>query len=412
MKKNCYHIAFALLSLLAAMVFAVPSSNARTFRILHEFSGAADGATPYAGLTIDSAGNLYGTTEFGGNVDCKCGTLFKITPAGKFWVLHRFHGADDAKNPNSPPILDSLGNIYGTTFEGGTSREGAVYKISAGTETVLLSFGANMGSAGFVPVGVTLDPEGNLYGTTVLGGDPSCQFGSSGCGVIFKLNPSGEETVLHEFTNTPDGGEPFNGVIRDSEGNLYGTTRIGGNTTTCQSFGTGCGVVYKLDVNGNFQVLKAFNGADGKFPSGRLVMGKHGNLYGTTLNGGSAGFGVVFQLVENSDGSWKYKVLHEFDKNPAAGPTGTLLLDQFGTLWGTTGGVVDGASVISTPTVFKMLHHTNGTWEFKVVHQFIGEPALIPTGDLAVDTAGRIYGSTASCSAAAGCQGTVFRIVP
>ena len=391
------------------MVILVLPAAASTFQILHKFSGP-DGASPYAGVTLDSAGNLYGTTEFGGNINCGCGTLFKIGPAGKFSVLYKFHGPNDAKLPNSVPVLDSAGNIYGTTQSGGTAGEGALYKFSAGTETVLFSFGVNLFSVPFSPLGVTLDSAGNFYGTTLLGGDPSCPIGSSGCGVIFKIDLTGQETILYKFTNGPDGGEPYNGVIRDAAGNLYGTTHFGGNLGCFQAIG--CGTVYELDANGNFQVLKTFNGNDGALPTGRLVMDQQGNLYGTAMKGGAGGVGVVFQLVPNPDGTWTYNLLHEFAQRPAAGPSGTLVFDPSGTLWGTTGGVVGGWSVPGTPTVFKMAHRADGTWGFKVVHKFIGAPSLIPTGDLAVDKTGHIYGSAATCGATAGCVGTVFKITP
>jgi uncharacterized repeat protein (TIGR03803 family) len=204
--------------------------------------------------------------------------------------------------------------------------------------------------------------------------------------VIFKIDQAGQYTVLYRFMGGPDGGSPFAGVIRDAGGNLYGTTQYGGNIS-CH-FGMGCGTVYKFDANGTFEVLKSFNGYDGKLSTGRLVMDKVGNLYGTATSGGSSancpgGCGVVFKLKPNPDGTWSYSVLHTFNNRPAATPAGTLVYDKYGTLWGTSGGGVGG-------TVFKMSTRPGGTWGFRVVHQFIGAPSLKPTGDLAIDQAGHV----------------------
>jgi uncharacterized repeat protein (TIGR03803 family) len=257
-------------------------------------------------------------------------------------------------------------------------------------------------------MGVTLDSAGNLYGTAKFGGNfPRICF--SGCGVIFKVDPSGQYNVLYRFTGAADGREPAASPILDCAGNLYGTASLGGNLT-CDPNLRGCGTVYRFDPNGTLDVLKTFNGNDGSYPTGRLVMDKAGNLYGTTTAAGpstncSGGCGVIFKLTPNPDGTWTYNVLHTFDNRPAATPAGTLVFDKYGTLWGTSGGGVGG-------TVFKMAQRSDGTWGFRVVHKFTGAPSLHPSGDLAIDQAGHVYGTTQQCGTTTTCEGVVFKITP
>ncbi len=330
------------------------------YRVLYTFTGGADGANPwdFNGLIRDEEGNLYGTTRGGGDVSGSCGgcgVVFKLDPWGKETVLYSFTGGADGANPYAGLILDEEGNLYGTTVNGGTGTCslfgietgcGVVFKLDpSGTETVLYNFtGGTDGSAPYA--GLVRDREGNLYGTADSGGDTSGFCGGllpPGCGVVFKLTRDGKFTVLYTFTGT-DGAIP-NGVIRDEEGNLYGTTLYGGDITSSSCFGDGCGVVFKLDRTTRKEtVLYSFTGGtDGGLPND-VIRDEEGKLYGTTflggdVNGGTSsvcgtfGCGTVFKL--NRDG--KETVLYSFmggadGSDPQAG----VIRDRKGNLYGTT----------------------------------------------------------------------------
>jgi uncharacterized repeat protein (TIGR03803 family) len=274
-----------------------PAGN---YTALYTFTGGADGANP-TGVIIDPAGNLYGATSKGGTAGA--GVVFKLNTAGQETVLYTFTGGADGANPTGV-IIDPAGNLYGTTSKGGTARAGVVFKLNtAGQEMVLYTFTG--GADGGDPNGVVLDSEGNLYGSTGSGGNVAELYicpSTPGCGVVFKLNTAGQETVLYTFMGAADGGDP-NGVILDSEGNLYGTTYWGGNYSDYYCSYAGCGVVFELNAAGHYTVLYSFTGQDGVGPSAGLVLDSNGNLYGTTHWGGPSntdglfGGGVVFKLV-------------------------------------------------------------------------------------------------------------------
>ena len=252
--------------------------------LLHTFTGGADGGHPYAGLILDSAGNLYGTTYSGGAANE--GVVFKLDPAGNETVLHTFTGDADGGHPYAAPMLDSAGNLFGTTAEGGGGGGGVIYKLDpAGNETVLYVFQG--GDDGYYPVaGVTADSEGNLYGTTNTGG-------TTVWGVVYKLDKTHRLTVLHSFMGAADGGQPYAAPILDPAGNLYGTDSAGGIAGGY----LGAGVVYELDPAGQFTVLHTFTGgADGGIPYAGLLRDSAGDLYGATLVGGDRGNGAVFKL--------------------------------------------------------------------------------------------------------------------
>jgi uncharacterized repeat protein (TIGR03803 family) len=271
-----------------------------TETVLHSFTGGADGGLP-AGLTMDAAGNLYGTTAQGG-VDggCNmngCGVVYEMSPGGTETVLYTFSGGSDGGNPQSALIFDRKGNLYGTTAGGGANRDGTVFKLNAsGKEKVLYSFAG--GSDGNLPIsGLVADKSGNLFGTTNLGGsNTDCAgFGNSGCGTIYEIAADGSETVLYVFTGGGDGGNPVGGLLLDKAGNLYGTTEVGGLSGGCG--GLGCGTVFKFTPNGALSTLYTFTGgSDGGQPVADLVRDSAGNLYGTTLFWGE-GYGVVFALA-------------------------------------------------------------------------------------------------------------------
>ncbi len=305
-------------------VFKVTPNGAET--VLHTFTGAPDGATPAADLILDKEGNLYGTTQYGG-ASC-CGTVFQLTPAGKETILHSFTSAADGGVPSARLLLDGEGNLYGTTQYGGASY-GTVFEIApGGILQVLYTFtgGADGGSplAGLVPW------NGNLYGTTVGGG-------AFRLGTVFELTKKGEETVLHSFSGGSDGVSPFAGVISDKEGNLYGTT-LGGGGTGCS--GGGCGTVFEVTQSGTETVLFSFT--DGG-PVAGLVRDAQGNLYGTTERGGSSFIGTVFKLSP----SGVETVLHTFTGGSDGQYPVSELVRVGKAFYGTTfyGGSTDGGTV-------------------------------------------------------------------
>jgi len=263
-------------------VFKVDKTGKET--VLYSFSGGADGANPWAGLVWGPTGHLYGTTEAGGTSGV--GTVFKISKTGKKTLLYNFAGSGgDGAYPFSCLVWDATGNLYGTTYKGGASGNGTVFRLAkTGKLTVLYSFkGAADGENPYA--GVVLDPAGNMYGTT---------FGAFGIdyGTVFKLNTAHKEKVLHAFTGGADGGYSyFGGLVRDAAGNLYGTTSFGG---AHQYFGT----IFKVNKAGKQTVLYSFTGgADGGQPNASVIRDSAGNLYGTSIAGGTSGGGTVFKLT-------------------------------------------------------------------------------------------------------------------
>jgi uncharacterized repeat protein (TIGR03803 family) len=418
---------------------------APSFVVLHSFAGhPTDGAGPYAGLIRDAAGNLYGTTGYGGAHGS--GTVFKLSPGGAEKVLYSFAGFDtDGAGPNSL-IRDTAGNFYGTTAIGGnanvavcdpTTGCGTIFKLSpSGTETLLYTFSDN--GNGVYPNGLIQDATGNLYGTANRGG--FSDFNSfvcwhpdqvEGCGTVFKLGPAGTFTVLHTFIPPPDGNDganPSAGLTRDAAGNLYGTTASGGaNSTSACSGLNGCGVVFKLSPNGTETVLHSFTGGrDGAVPSASLMRDAAGNLYGTTGYGGAEssacnyfgvpGCGVVFELIRCSSApsGYEFKVLYRFTGGADGGsPQAGLVQDAAGNLYGTTfeGGAKSSAcSYFGTTTTCGVVFKVSPTGTETVLHTFTGADGGNPFASLIQDAAGNLYG-TAFEGGASG-NGVVFRVAP
>ncbi len=264
-------------------VYKISPSGTET--ILYSFNLAPDAQGPYGDLIMDSAGNLYGTTD-GGGVHSDSGTIFKISTSGTETVFYSFGaGANDGVQPEAGLIMDGAGNLYGTTMSGGANGRGTVFKIASGTETVLYSFGASATDGTQAESDLIMDSAGNLYGTTPGGG-------ANGHGTVFKIGASGTETILYSFgANATDGQAPFGGLIMDSAGNLYGTTEGGGAHSNS-------GTVFKISASGTETVLYSFgaNAADGQYPTASLIMDSAGNLYGTTTAGGANGWGTVFLI--------------------------------------------------------------------------------------------------------------------
>jgi len=321
-----------------------PAGN---FTVLHSFTGGADGGYPQAGLTMDSAGNIYGTTDSGGQGQCAnggCGVVFKLDTGGNFTVLHSFTGGADGAGPASSGVIQGpAGYLFGTTSGGGAYNHGVVFKLGPdGTLSVLHNFTG--GADGSEPwAGVVGDGAGNLYGTTARGGGAGC---TGGCGVVFKLDPSGNLTVLHTFYDNANGALPYAGVIRDSAGNLYGTAARAGSSGC---FGYGCGVVYKVDPAGALTILHTFTASiDGGNSYDGVIRDAAGNLYGTTSYGGRAGCfgkgcGVVFKL----DPAGTYTVLYEFTGGADGGTPYAGLTSYRNSIYGTaSGGGISGMGVV------------------------------------------------------------------
>jgi uncharacterized repeat protein (TIGR03803 family) len=368
------------------VVFKVDTSGHET--VLYTFTGGNDGAYPNPNVTLDSVGNFYGTTNNGGTAGV--GVVFKVDTSGHETVLYTFTGGNDGGNPNGV-MRDSAGNLYGTTSNGGASGAGVVFKVdTSGNETVLYTFTGGA-DGGYSDAGVIRDSAGNFYGTTNNGG-------TAGLGVVFKVDTSGNETVLHTFTRGLEGDQPdLAGVILDSVGNLYGTAAFGG--------AGGQGVVYKLDTSGNETVLYAFPGAaDGQYPyNAGVIFGSDCHLYGTTFYGGKKGHGVVYQL----DGDGNEKVLYNFHLLTANGfgqPTGGVIRDSKGNLYGTT--FIGQADVgYGNGVVYKVDTAGHST----VLHNFTGEAdGGVPYGGVIRDSKGNLYG-TAEVGGASG-AGVVFKV--
>jgi len=417
-----FRLPFLALAILYGLTMtATQLGHAQTFSVLHTFSGGADGYQPYSGVTIDRGGHLYGTTsEYTG------GTIYEMKEADGSWVLTTLLNFDgtDGLIPFGKVVFGVSGSLFGTTLEGGTSFNcefgcGAVYNLLPSgsvcktvscpwSATAIASFtdAANGGSPNFVdPI---FDQAGNLYGTTAVGG-------MTGVGVVFEMtHTSGgwTEKVIHSFSG-PDGSYPYSGLIFDRAGNLYGTTGYGGQFNK--------GTVYRLSPSGGFWTLTtlySFQGTtDGQQPTSALIMDQAGNLYGSTVVGGSGGGGTVFELSP-SDGGWAFSLVYSLvgreTQNFYPGVFNPLAMDAAGNLYGAA--VLDGAH--GDGSVFK-LTPSNGSWTYTSLHDFTqGSDGANPFGGVTFDANGNLIGTTLyggnttnqNCRAA-GC-GVVWEITP
>jgi len=384
----------AVLTLIFAVTLAVAtttSAQAQTFTKLHDFTGGRDGRGPYAPLFRDSAGNLYGSTTAGGTNGCGvgCGTVFKVNASGHESILHRFTDeTNDGGLPYTSLIRDKAGNLYGTTETGGTFETGTVFKLSpTGKITLLYSFTA--GNDGGIPAGGLIqDAAGNLYGTTELGG-------TSGLGSVFKVSPTGKETVLHSFAGA-DGALPYlTSLVMDAKGNLYGVTQQGGASNF--------GVVYKLSKSGKFTVLHSFAGgtSDGCEIFGTPAMDKSGNLYGTAEACGAFSEGMVWKVSSKGIET----VLHNFhdsDLNDGAFPYAGVILGTNGTLYGVT--IVGGNPGYGT------VYELSTSGGITILHNFAGTDGVNPYGGVIRDANGNLYGTT--FNGGSDNVGTVWKLAP
>jgi uncharacterized repeat protein (TIGR03803 family) len=406
---------------------------AQTFTVLHTFTGSPDDGACASNILRDGNGTLYSTTYFGGLYGF--GTVFKLDKSGKETVLYSFTGGADGALPNDNLVRDEEGNLYGTTQDGGLACTvaaqygengcGVVFKLDTrGKETVLYSFSG--GADGGMPGSVAMDRKGNFYGITSYGGNMSCSVAflpGYGCGAVFKLDRSGNETVLHSFSGVPDGALPYPFLTMDESGNIYGASQLGGSSPNPEvCLGWGCGVVYKLDSGGILTALHTFTGgADGFVPNGPLLLDDEGNLYGTAEWGGNLtcnsplGCGVVFKLDRRGNET----VLHTFtDGADGAIPNIGMSWDLEGNLLGTAayGGDPTCNSGFGCGVVFKLDRRGKET----VLHSFAGSAdGAFPNELVTVDRQGNLYSDTngggdLSCEtpfAPWGC-GVVFKLKP
>ena len=365
---------------LTSVIAPAAGKDSGSVTVLHTFNGQ-DGAFPTAGLSADAAGKLYGTTQTDGAYDS--GTVFQLSPTSdggvRFSLLYVFTGGTDGGSPLGTLIFDPQGNGYGTASSGGANGQGVVYKLTppgSGTqwnETVLYSFQG--GSDGELPFGeVVFDAAGNLYGTTSRGGVTHLGCFQSGCGTIYELSPTAngpwQETVLHRFSDSNgEGAEPRAGLVFDAAGNLYGTTNSGGNNSVgaCNTIDSdGCGTVFELMPGSQNQwqlvTLVDFNFTDGGLPRAGVTLDGKGDLFGATTIGGALNGGTVFSLTQNS-GRWSAG--SQFSLPPRSQPSGNLALDNAGNLYGTTyqGGANESGSV------FQLVPNGNG-WTEHVLYNF------------------------------------------
>jgi uncharacterized repeat protein (TIGR03803 family) len=377
---------------------AVLPAHAQTEKVLHSFSYQWDGQDPQAGLIFDNAGNLYGTTFAGGAYGW--GTVFEITSAGEEKLLYTFGGKfPEGAHPNASLVFDKAGNLYGTTWLGGANNSGTVFELTpAGVETVLYSFGGQPGD-GYAPFsGLVFDKKGNLYGTTYYGG-------AYGLGTVYEITSAGTYKVLYSFgSHRFDGAHPwFAGLVLGKAGKLYGTTYAGG--------AHGGGTVFQITSAGREKVLYSFGGylGDGADPYAGLVFDKTGNLYGTTLLGGTNNAGTVFEFTS----AGTEKVLYRFGSQSVDGnePTAGVVIDNAGNLYGTTsqGGVYGYAGGGGGyGTVFEIT--TQGSE--KVLYEFGAQSGdgNYPIAGLVLDGQGNLYGTNKAGGAYG--FGTVFEVTP
>lgn len=407
MSNKKYTAVRGLLLAILATALVGPPAWGQTFKVLHSFGNTGDGFVPLAGQVFDAQGNLYGVTNLGGlQSGCRgdgCGTVYQLKPnSDGSWtetVIHAFDGNDGAF-PWASPILDSQGNLDGSTY-GESYYPDFVYQLMKGsdgtwTESILHQFSGS--GDGSDPGELTLDASGNIYGTTSGG------VSLYDTGTVFTLNRSlgWLERLLHVFVQYPSlgGAGPYDGITFDANGNLYGTTIQGGTYDR--------GVVYKLTSQGGVfsskeTVLYDFAGVpDGETPLG-VIFGPDGSLYGVTQGGGyngnntcDLGCGTVYKLTPNSDGTWTKTVLYAFRGGPHDGatPTRRVTFDQAGNIYGTTVGGGNSCNPYPCGTVFKLTPTAGGHWTESIVYFFTGGlDGYNPDSFLAIDGAGNLYGT-------------------
>lgn len=397
----------------AVVVMIANVSWAAGYKRVYSFSGGLDGRDPATHLTFDSAGNAYGTTAAGGEFDF--GAIFKLTPSDTGWVqtvIYSFAGGNDGLDPHAGVTIGPDGSLYGTAVAGGNAGTcagdgcGVVYRLTLEGDlwfqTTIYNFKGDKDGSG-PGSRVIFDAAGNLFGTTPSGGTHSF-------GTIFKLTPTANggwhKRTIHNFTGGKDGATGSMGdLLLDGAGNIYGVTEQGG--------ANGLGTVYKLSPlqNGNWALttLYAFKGMpDAASPYGGLIWDSAGNLYGTTYYGGTAGVGTVYQLTPGPNGKWQENILYNFlGDTDGSFPTTTLIFAK-GNLFGTTS--AGGRPSCDCGTVFR-LTLSGGSWNEKIIHYFgKGFDGYAPNYGLTFDATGNLYGATPAGGTSR--KGMIFKFTP
>jgi uncharacterized repeat protein (TIGR03803 family) len=404
-------LSIGLMTLLAVSTVTLlcASAGAQQETILHSFSKTAgDGAFPTTSLLLDASGNLYGSASGG---KYSSGMVFELTPTeGGSWsenILYNFDGKDGF---GGPMIFDASGNLFGASYVGGPNGGGDVFELTSSpaggwTEQVLHSFSREGSDRGYVSAGVIFDASGNLYGTTAFGGP-------HGSGSVYELSPaSGGGWTSRDLYIFPasglDGFTPYAGVTFDRAGNLYGTTYVGG--------AFGAGTVYELSptAGGGWieKVIYSFNDHNyqsGYYPSASLLIDASGNLYSTTTQGGPHKGGTVFELSPTSGGGWTQSVLYGFGAGKDGSDPSGVIFDAAGNLYGTT---MTGGTY-GYGTVFELSPHAGGSWIETILYEFGSSTTdgVYPEAGLVRDASGNLYGTTHAGGVFG--YGTVFEITP
>ncbi len=384
----------ALVTSIGFLAVTIAGAQASKFKVLHTFAGGSDGAYPTSGVVFDPAGNLYGTTLFGGSgIGCEtgCGTAFELVPSGVRWkerVLYSFsNSADYGIYLFGPLAFDAAGNIYGTSSNGGdpSCECGLAFQLTKSgglwTENVLHTFLGGTTDGQYPQWGLARDGAGNLYGLANAGGL------NGSYGLVFQFTPNGDGTwtysVIHEFANSPDGNSPYGPLTIDASGNIYGTTASGGSY--------GYGTVFRFTPsNGAWTetILYNFTADSGLFPQpDGVVMDAAGNLYGAAFDGGQYSVGVIYKLTPTA-GFWNRTVLHTFNGSDGAYPFGGLKIDQTGALYGEA----QNGGVYGYGTIYKLVQGRHGQWNLAVLHNFSGSDGSYPYGGVTLDQLGNLYG--------------------
>lgn len=443
----------ALIAVIVLTLFLTPA-RAQTYSVIHTFTGGKDGSEPFAGLTMDRAGNLYGTAIGGGTYGD--GTVYKLSYNGTGWIFHPLYSfageasGNDGAAPTGGLTIGPDGSLYGTTYSGGEGDCpffqyrgcGTVFNLKPGpsackaaicewSETVLYRFTGAADGADPLLGNLVFDQAGSIYGTTFLGGTYGpCLYGLN-CGVVYKLTPDSggkwQENVIWDFGQNSDGEMPASGVIFDQAGNLYGTTTLGGTPEGCNPGNGGCGTVYELMPSGSGWTESLLHNpfkyaSDGAVPYAGLVFDPLGNLYGAaTADGMNDDGGTVFEMIP-SGGNWTFTVgalpgpgTGNWLCGNCSGPYGTLIRDTAGNLYGTA--LSDG--LYKKGSVFKLTPSSDG-WIYTDLYDFCSGSSCTdgaaPFSSLVFDASGNLYGTAAeggdlNCNPPTGC-GVVFKIAP
>lgn len=403
----------ASLILLAVYLAYATYSFAASEKVLFAFPSQNTGnRTPQGDLVFDTEGNLYGGAGAGLT---QGGVVYQLSESGGVWneniivpSMFEFIG------PSAGLIFGPNGSLFGTTtaMGGPPVPDGLVFELtlSDGTWVATPVYTFPNFKDGQWPDSLVADASGNLFGTAYYGGvvKPLSICGNSGfvsgCGTVFELSPKSgggwKFTMLHKFEGNADGGNPAGGhLIFDTKGNLYGAAQVGG-TSSCS-----CGEVFQISSTGSFTILHSFHGPDGAGPNNGMVFDSKGHLYGSA-GGGASKDGVIFRLDPQSDGSWVEQVLYQFSGIDGQGPNGDMVFDAAGNLYGTT----FSGGAYGRGAVFELTRQSSGQWTETVLYSFTGgADGATPTGSVIFDSSGNLYGVG---SGGGNGYGIVYEITP